>query len=140
MNMKKILKKVAVVTAATAVVGTISAGMANAQVQDYVGYSEFGPFSLADKGGGATTNYEQKKDYYDYAVVYFEGNNPSYYAPVYFRVLDKDGQTATIEDSAMVPDRYQLDYNSEMGNYGDYYKLSMNAGYSGSTVKGKWAP
>lgn len=138
--MKKFLKNIAAAVAATAVVSTFVVGVASAEAQDYVGYSKFGPFSLADKGGRAVTNSVQKDDYYDYAVVYFEGNYPSPYAPVYFRTITEDGQLATVDDTAMEPGRYTLDYKSGMGNYGDYYKLSMNAGYSGTTVSGKWAP
>lgn len=138
--MKKFLKKISVAVAATAIVSTFAAGVANADARDYVGYTKFGPFSLADKGGREVTDAVQKDDYYDYSVVYFEGNSPSSYSPVYFRTLTEGGQLATVEDTATAPGRYTLDYNSGMGNYGDYYKLSLNAGYSGVTVKGKWAP
>lgn len=138
--MKKFLKNIAAAVAATAVVSTFVVGVASADTRDYVGYTKFGPFSLADKGGRAVTNSVQKDDYYDYSVVYFEENAPSSYSPVYFRTLTEDGQLATVEDTATASGRYTLDYKSGMGIYGDYYKLSLNAGYSGTTVSGKWAP
>lgn len=139
--MKKFLKNIAVAAAATLVVGTFSVGAAAAATgeYDYVGYVEFNDYSLADKGGFRYTDPAQKSDYYDYAVVYID-KGVSSYAPVYFATYTRDGQLATSSDHASDTGRYTLDYKSGMGNYGDYYKLRLSAGYSGLTVSGKWAP
>ncbi len=53
--MKKFLKNIAAAVTATAVVSTFVVGVASADTRDYVGYTKFGPFSLADKGGRRTS-------------------------------------------------------------------------------------
>lgn len=138
--MKKFLKKIAAAAAAVAVVSTFAVGVANAAVQDYVGYMRFDSITLKDKGGNRTLDPVQKHDYYDYAVVYFEEGTVSSGVPVHMRVYTESGQQVTGEYKAEALERYPLYYTSGEGATGDYYKLSMNAGYYGVTVSGKWAP
>lgn len=135
--MYKMGRKIGLAALAVAAASVFAVGIAYAQKEDYVGYAQFGPYSMGDKGGTANTESIQKDDYYDYAVVYLDDGYPT--SMVYMSVYDSSGQVSE-EKIATSSERYTLTYNSGEGIFGNYYKLHFHAGYSGTTVKGRWAP
>lgn len=136
----KILKKIAAGAAMALVAGTFVTGVAAAANNEYVGYSEFGKYTF-NRGEHIYTNAVQKADFYDYAVVYFETGSigPSY--PVYYSVATQDtSRNVTPSDYTGEFGRHTLDYYDGMGNYSEYYRLYLGAGYYGISIGGKWAP
>ena len=136
--MYKMGRKIGLAALAVAAASVYAVGIAYAQKEDYVGYAQFGPYSMGDKGGTANTESIQKDDYYDYAVVYLDDGYPT--SSVYLSVYTSSGKIVTGDEYATSSGRYELTYNSGEGIFGNYYKLHFHAGYSGTTVKGRWAP
>ena len=127
---------------AAAVIGAASAsvfaiGVASATKESTNGFALF-DLSLPDKGIIKYTDYIQKDDYYDYAVVYFDEGYPT--CTAHFRVQDESGRIVSEDGTASSSGRYAVTYNSGYGIYGDYYRLSMNGEYYGGRAVGRWAP
>ena len=136
--MYKIGRKIGLFVLAAAAASVFAVGIAHAQKDDYVGYVQYGPASMGDKGGTYNTSSVQKSDTYDYAVVYLDDGYPTF--PVYISVINNSGKAVTIDDYVTSSGRRAITYNSGEGIYANYYYLHFHAGYSGTTVKGRWAP